>query len=57
MATFIQKELLFWLTIRSLCIMSICDFGCFPFGFEGGTLVLMAPVPGHCLHIATNVAI
>ena len=27
----------------------MCYFGCFPFGFEGGTLVLIAPVPDHCL--------
>ena len=35
--------------IRSLCTMPICYFECFPFDFEGGTLVLIAPVPGHCL--------
>ena len=33
-----------------LFVMSICSFGCFPFGFESGTLVLIASVPGHCLH-------
>ena len=29
--------------------MSVCYFGCYPFGLEGGTMVLIAPVPGHCL--------
>ena len=24
------------------------------FGFEGGTLVLIAPVPGHCFYFALN---
>ena len=33
------KELLIRLTICSLCIMSICNFGS-----EGGTLVLIEPV-------------
>ena len=28
--------------------MSICSFGCFPFRFKGGILVLTAPVPAHC---------
>ena len=30
--------------------MSICNFGCFHFGFESRTLVMIAPVPVHCLH-------
>ena len=39
-------------TICSRCIMAVCNnyFVCFPhFCFEGGTLGLIAPVPGHCL--------
>ena len=34
------KELLIWLTVCHI----------FQFGFEGGTVVLIAPVPGHYLH-------
>ena len=30
-------------------IMSICNFSYFLFGFEGMSLVLIAPVSGHCL--------
>ena len=41
--------LLIPLTVCSFCSMSICNVGCFPFGFEGATMVLMAPVPGNCL--------
>ena len=29
--------------------MSIFYFSCFPLWFRGGTLVLLAPFPGHCL--------
>ena len=29
--------------------MSICNFSYFHFGSEGGTLVLITSVPGHCL--------
>ena len=43
-----EKELLTWLTICSLCIMSVCNFSYFPFGFEGRIWVLITPVPGHC---------
>ena len=25
------------------------------FGFESGTLVLIAPVPGHCLYLTLNI--
>ena len=48
----------FWETAAHLVnhfllgIMSICNSGCFHFGIEGGTVVLIAPVPGHCLPIA-----
>ena len=30
----------------SLCMLSICKFSYFPFGFEGWILVLIASVPG-----------
>ena len=43
------KELPTWLTICSLCILTICNFSYFPFGFEGGILLLIVPVPGHCI--------
>ena len=43
------KELLTRLTICSLCIMSICNLSYFPFSFEGGIWVLIAPVPGPCI--------
>ena len=36
------KELLTLLTICSLCILTICDFSYFRFGFEGGIWVLIA---------------
>ena len=29
-------------TVCSLCILTYCNFSCFPFWFEGGTLVLIA---------------
>ena len=44
------KELLTRFTICSLCTLTICSFNYFPFGFEGGIWVLIAPVPGHCIH-------
>ena len=37
------KELLIRLIVCSLCIVFS------HFGFKGGTVVLIAPVPGHCL--------
>ena len=43
------KKLLTRLSIFSLCILTIRYFSYFPFGFEGGILVLIAPVPGHCI--------
>ena len=46
-----RKALLTWLTVYSLCILTICNFGCFPFWFRGPGVVLLAPVPGHCLHL------
>ena len=43
------KELPTLLTICSLCILTICNFSYFPFGFEDRICVLIAPVPGHCI--------
>ena len=34
---------------RSLRILPICNFSYFPFCFKGGILVLIAPVPSHCI--------
>ena len=42
------KELLIRLTVCSLCIMSICYF-VFPILVSSGTVVLVVPVPDHCL--------
>ena len=42
------KDLLTQLIVWFLCIMSISHV-C----FEGGTLVLITQVPGHCLHFTT----
>ena len=43
------KELLIRLIVcfLSFTIMSICNFGCFHFGFEVGVVVLIVPGPGH----------
>ena len=45
------KELLTRLTVRSDCILTICNLSYFPFGFRGGVWVLkyLVPVPVHCL--------
>ena len=43
------KELPARLTICSLCILTICNFIFFSFCFHGGILVLIAPVPSHCI--------
>ena len=45
------KELLIRLTVCSLCIMSICKFGCSHFGIADGTVILIVPVPVQCLHL------
>ena len=37
------------MTICSLCILNISNFGYFPFCFEGGIRVLIVPVPVHCI--------
>ena len=37
------------LTICSLCILTICIFSYFPFGFEGWICVLIASIPGLCI--------
>ena len=47
------KELSTRLTICSLCILTVCNFSYFPFWFEGGILVLIATVAGHCI-LVTN---
>ena len=45
-----RKELI--ILIVSLSIVSICNFGYFfHFDFDGKLLVLIAPVPGHCLSL------
>ena len=33
----------------SLCILTICNSSYFPFGFEVGISLLIAPVPGHSI--------
>ena len=35
-------------SMQSLCIMTICNFGCH-FCFEGGTFVLIAPITDYCV--------
>ena len=47
-----MKELLTRLTIRSLCIMSVISV-ISHFGFEGGILVLIAPIPVHLLLVTS----
>ena len=47
--TFLERTVPVHLTVCSLCIMSICNFGFSLFGFKGDTLGLIAPAPGHCL--------
>ena len=44
-----RKELLTRLTIGSLCILTICNFSCFPFWFWGRIWVLIPPVSGHSI--------
>ena len=39
--------LLIQLTIFSLCVLTICNVGYFPFWFCGQDLALFTPVPGH----------
>ena len=48
MATF-RRVLLNRFTICPLCILTYCNLVIFHFGFEDGTLVLIASVPGHWL--------
>ena len=43
------KYLLTWLTICSLCILTICDTSNFRFGFEDCTWVRIASVPDLCI--------
>ena len=42
------KMLLIRSTVCFLCFMSVCNFVVSNSGFEGGTVVRIAPVPGHC---------
>ena len=42
-----RRELLIRCTLRSLCILTNRNFNYFTLFFEGGTLVLIASVPGH----------
>ena len=44
------KDLLIPFTISSLCITSIRILVVSRFGFKGGTLVMIASVPGRWLH-------
>ena len=48
MATF-RRVLRIRFTTCSLCILTYCNFSYFHFGFEDGTLVLIASVAGHWL--------
>ena len=43
------KELLILLNVCSLCILSICNFGCFPFWFLWQDCISDTLVPDHCL--------
>ena len=49
------KELPFRLAVSSHCILSICNFSYFPFGFESRVRFLIASVPVHCLLVTENV--
>ena len=45
----LEESCLIRFTVCSLCILSYCYFSYYPLWVEGGTLVLIAPVPGHGL--------
>ena len=47
------KDLLTRLAICSLCILTICYFGYFRFGFEGWIWILIASVPGLCIRFTS----
>ena len=49
-----RKELPTWLTICSLCILTICNLDVSCFGFKGVIWVLIAPVPGHFILLLEN---
>ena len=51
----IGKELLTGLTICSFCILTVCIFCYFRFGFEDGIWVLIAPVPCHCILVTFTI--
>ena len=43
------KWLLARLAVCSLCVLAICNFSYFPFGFKGWIRVLIASVPDLCI--------
>ena len=43
------KELLTPSTVCSPCILTVCNFSCFP--FWGRNFVLFSPVPGHYIFV------
>ena len=47
-----EIELLIRFTIGSSFIFNYCYFSFSHFGIEGGSLVLVASVPGQCLHFS-----
>ena len=48
------RGLLIRFTVGTLCFLTYCNFSYFPFWFEGGTLVLIASVPVHCLSFTVH---
>ena len=53
---FISGAELKWLTVCSLCILTVCNFSYFRFLFEGGIRVLISPVPVRCLFFTLPLA-
>ena len=49
-----MKELPIRFAMCSHCILSICNFSYFPFGFESGVWFLIAPVPVHYLLVTLS---
>ena len=50
MATFSERAAQSFYRTLSLYFLTYCNVSYSPFGFEGGTLVLIASVPGRCLY-------
>ena len=50
----IRNISLYKMNERKRHTMSICYFGCFPFGFEDRTVVLIDLVPGSCLPLTLS---